>query len=136
MRALFSYALILAIAHFGTTLWHLAVLSKVGSALGLSFVAFIVAMNLLPFAGVLLLRSRFENFADWFFLLPFGLPLVFGGYAHFIGSGPQNLFQMKSGPWTASFRIGATILAVLEILAGWLGIGLIAPHRQVTSRTA
>jgi hypothetical protein len=70
---------------------HLIV-SVLDSSLSLPLVIFIAAMNLMPILGALSLEAL-----SWHRRLvlhyPFGLALAFGGYSHFIGSGPDNVFR-------------------------------------------
>jgi hypothetical protein len=109
---------------------HLFLLSKLNPGLGLLLITFVGAMNLLPFLGLFLFENRSYAVAGWFFVVPFGLALIFGGYSHFLGSGPDNVFQMTQGPWPLSFQITATLLAVLEILGCWLGVRMLEPFSK------
>ena len=40
--------------------------------------------------------------------------LLFGGYYHFIASGPDNVNSLDTHPWALPFQISALLLAVTE----------------------
>jgi hypothetical protein len=72
--------------------------------------------------------------------LLFGFLLVVLGfdiYEHFLGPGPNNVFRVAPGEWTAAFQISVYLLVFLELLGCWLGIRILtAKNRTEAVREA
>ena len=73
----------------------------------------LTVITLLPVISALLLWRRRRGG----FLLLLGSmigSLVFGGYYHFIATGPDNVSSLGSHPWAGPFQITAGLLALTE----------------------
>jgi hypothetical protein len=68
-------------------------------------------------------------------LIFFAIPLVIGGYEHFVKSGPVNVSQMARGEFTLPFQVSAVVLMIFEILVCWASIRILrAPSPLVETR--
>lgn len=110
------------IGHSLAVIWHLIVLAQLrGSLTTGQVVLFSVLINLLPLMALVLPWPQFARLTGWFLLVPFGLGLAIGGYAHFLSNSPDNVFRMAAGEWTTPYRVSATLLLLLQLLGCWVG---------------
>lgn len=59
--------------------------------------------------GSILLWTGFRKLAGWLLLIFFAIPLVIGGYEHFVNSSPDKVFQMASEEFTLPFQVSAVL---------------------------
>ena len=108
--------------HSLTVVWHLIVLAQLRGSLSTGqVVLFSVLINLLPLTALVMPWQRFARLAGGFLLVPFGLGLTVGGYAHFLSNSPDNVFRMAAGEWTTPYRVSTTLLALLQLWGCWIG---------------
>jgi|SRR5579859_4297273 len=106
----------IVIGHSLTVVWHLIVLAQLRGSLSTGqVVLFSVLINLLPLTALILPWPRYARLAGWFLLVPFGLGLTMGGYAHFLSNSPDNVFRVAAGEWTTPYRVSATLLLLLQL---------------------
>jgi uncharacterized membrane protein len=92
-------------------------------------------VNVIPLIGVILLWTGFRKPAGWLLLIFCMIPLVIGGYEHFVKSSPDNVFQMAPGEFTLPFQVSAVLLVIFEILVCWASIRILkAPSPLVEKR--
>jgi len=110
------------IGHSLAVIWHLIVLAQLRSSLTTGqVVLFSVLINLLPLTALVLPWPQFARLTGWFLLVPFGLGLTIGGYAHFLSNSPDDVFRMAAGEWTTPYRVSATLLLLLQLSGCWIG---------------
>lgn len=87
---------------------------------------FLVIVAAPVIAGILIWRGTRVGFQ----LLAVSMlgSLLFGGYYHFIASGPDNVASLMDHTWSFPFQITAALLAVTEA-AGFV-IGLLGARKQ------
>jgi uncharacterized membrane protein len=136
MNKLVLYATLLVLAHAAIIFWHLQVLALLNSALTPERAVLLASLvNVIPLIGVILLWTGFRKPAGWLLLIFFAIPLVIGGYEHFVKSGPDNVFQMARGEFTLPFQVSAVVLVIFEILVCWASIRILrAPSPLVEKR--
>ena len=125
MRRLCWYATLVVVAHAAVVFWHLELLARLGSALKPEQVPLFASVaNLIPVAAVILLWAHFPRAgAPLLFFL--AVPLIIGGYSHFLSPGSDNVFRMAPGELTMAFRVSAVLLFVLEVLSCWLAVRIL-----------
>jgi hypothetical protein len=122
MRKLNGYATFVVLTHAAVVLWHLELLAKLNPALKVDQVPLFAGLaNLIPLIAVILLWAHFPRLGGSL-LLFLAVPLVIGGYSHFLSPGSDNVFRMAPGEWTTGFRMSAALLWILELSSCWLGI--------------
>jgi hypothetical protein len=138
VNKLYAYVTLLVLGHAAIVFWHLQVLARINSALTPErAVLFASLVNVIPLIGLILLWTGFRKTAGWLLLIFFMIPLVIGGYEHFVKSGPDNVFQMARGEFALPFQVSAVSLVVFEILVCWASIRILtAPSPLVEKRQA
>ena len=122
-----SFAVIMVVADVMLTAWQLYVLGHLDSPMTpIGLELFGVAINVVPLFAAALIWLRFKSGA-WLLAAFFGMVAVVRAYEHFLRAELDNVFTMADGPWTWSFRVTATLLLALDVLA--FCFGLAAPHR-------
>jgi hypothetical protein len=125
MRRLYWCATLVVLMHAGVVFWHLELLAKLNPALKVDQVPLFAGLaNIIPLLAVISLWARLPKLGGSL-LLFLVVPLVIGGYSHFLSGGSDNVFRMAPGEWTAGFRISAVLLAALEFCACALGIEIL-----------
>ncbi|MFZ3217011.1 MAG: hypothetical protein WA192_13220 [Candidatus Acidiferrales bacterium] len=125
MRRLNWFATLVVLTHAVVVLWHLELLAKLGTALKVDQVPLLAGLaNIIPLIAVILLWARFPKLGGWL-LLFLAVPLLIGGYSHFLSAGSDNVFRMAPGELTAGFRVSAALLWMLELWGCWLGIEIL-----------
>ena len=125
MRRLYWCATLAVLTHAAVVLWHLELLARLNTALKMDQVPlFAVLANIIPLVALISLWARFPKLGGWL-LLFLAVPLVIGGYSHFLSAGSDNVFRMAPGELTASFRVSAVLLWMLEFWGCWLGIEIL-----------
>jgi hypothetical protein len=125
MRRLYWYATLVVVTHAAVVLWHLELLARLNAALKVDQVPLFAALaNIIPLIALILLWAQFPKVGGWL-LLFLAVPLVIGGYSHFLSLGSDNVFRMAPGELTAGFRVSALLLWMLEFWGCWLGIRIL-----------
>jgi len=125
MRRLYWYATLLVLTHAAVILWHLELLARLGTEIKVDQVPLLAGLaNLIPLIALISLWAQFPKLGGWL-LLFLAVPLVIGGYSHFLSAGSDNVFRMAPGEWTAGFRVSAVLLWMLEFCGCWLGIEIL-----------
>ena len=125
MRRLYWYATAVVLTHAAVIFWHLDLLAKVNPALKMDQVPLLAGLaNIIPLIALVSLWIRFPKLGGSL-LLFLVVPLLIGGYSHFLSAGSDNVFRMAPGELTAGFRISAVVLWVLELWGCWLGVEII-----------
>jgi hypothetical protein len=133
-RRLATCATMAVLGNSALVVWHLHVLGGLHPALtGARLALFGVAVNLVPFIAMAMFWAGRCRLAGWLLGCAFGLALAVGGYVHFLGAGPDNVFDMAAGPWTQQFRISATLLVIVQVLACWVGVRAANSMARVSS---
>ncbi len=73
-------------------------------------------VNIIPLMALVAFGRGRRRLAGWMVIIPLGVALLIGSYAHFLSSGADNVFRMPPGEWRFSFQVTAVMLAVLEAL--------------------
>ncbi len=121
-RTLFFFGTAVVLSHFAVVIWHLFLLLKLQpNTPGLALVLLVV-VNLIPVMGMVAFRSGHPKLSGSMLVVPLGVALVIGIFAHFLSGGTDNVFRMPPGDWRLSFQITAVSLTVLEALGCWIGL--------------
>ena len=119
-----SFAVIIVVANVMLTAWHLYVRGHLDSPMTpIGVGLFGVAINVVPLFAAALIWLRFKSGA-WMLAAFFGMVAIIGAYEHFLRAGLDNVFTMADGPWTWSFRVTATLLFALDVLAFCFGLAV------------
>ncbi|MFZ0978418.1 MAG: hypothetical protein WAN23_03355 [Candidatus Acidiferrales bacterium] len=125
MRRLFWYATVVVLTHAAVVLWHLELLARLNTALKADQVPLLAGLaNIIPLVALISLWAQFPKLGGWL-LLFLAVPLVIGGYSHFLSAGSDNVFRMAPGELTAGFRVSAVLLWILEFSGCWLGVEIL-----------
>jgi uncharacterized membrane protein YhaH (DUF805 family) len=125
MRRFYWYATLVVLMHAAVVLWHLELLARLNAALEVDQVPLFAGLaNIIPLIALISLWAQYSKLGGWL-LLFLAVPLVIGGYSHFLSPGSDNIFRMAPGELTAGFRVSAVLLWVLEFLGCWLGIKIV-----------
>ncbi|MGA8075078.1 MAG: hypothetical protein WB995_16510 [Candidatus Acidiferrales bacterium] len=125
MRRLYWCATLAVLTHAAVVLWHLELLARLNRALKVDQVPLLAVLaNIIPLVALISLWARFPKLGGWL-LLFLAVPLVIGGYSHFLSAGSDNVFRMGPGELTAGFRVSAVLLWMLELWGCWLGIEIL-----------
>jgi len=121
LRKLFFLGTAVVLSHFAVVIWHLFLLLKLqpGTA-GLALV-FLIIVNLIPVIGMVAFQRGRPKLAGVMIVVPLGVALVIGIYAHYLSAGTDNVFRMPPAEWRLPFQISALLLTVLEALGCWIG---------------
>jgi len=120
MRKSYWYATLVVLAHAIVVFRHLQLLARLGGAIRPDQVPFFAGLaNIIPLIALLSLWAHFPKDGPWL-LLFLAVPLVIGGYSHFLSPGSDNVYRMAPGELTSAFRISAVLLFALEFLGVWL----------------
>lgn len=130
--------LLVVAAHWFVAVWHLFLAANVlpvpGNNVSWLAITLITSVHLGVFIALWKLSEKLTGLVSLiFFLTALGLDL----YEHFLHPGPNNLFMVTPGDWTALFGASVYALVVLEILGCWPGTRLLrsrAGARQSPSR--
>lgn len=77
--------------------------------------AFVIGVVVIaPIVAALLLRTRAAGLGALLLCGSLLAAFFFGVYNHFLASGPDQLPSIPPGPWQASFRWTAVLLALVE----------------------
>jgi len=125
MRRLYWYATLVVLTHAAVIFWHLELLARLNAALKADQVPFLAGLaNVIPLLALISLWAQFPKLGGWL-LLFLAVPLVIGGYSHFLSPGSDNVFRMAPGDLTTGFRVSAVLLWMLELWGCWLGIKIL-----------
>src|ERR1700733_13156720 len=125
MRKLYWYATLVVLAHAVVFFWHFELLAGLGSTLTPEQVPLFASLaNLIPVVAVILLWTRVPKVGGSL-LLFLVVPLIIGGYSHFLSPGSDNVFRMAPGELTLAFRVSAVLLLVLELLSCWVAVQIL-----------
>lgn len=123
MKRLALYAGLVVAAHISTVGWHLLLISKIHPGMLTPPIGrFTIMTGLLPATAFLLLCTRFRRIGGALLAIALGIGLGIGTYEHFLDAGPNNVFLVGSGPYTAAFRASCVLLLVLELTGCAIGI--------------
>ena len=125
-RKLLLWSAPIVLGHFVAVIWHLLLLVKVQPDTPKFFPPLLIVLNLFPVAGLFALAKGFPKLAGSMIVLPLGLALVIGTYAHFLSPGADNILRMPPGDLRLTFQISAMLLELLEALGCWVGIRIFA----------
>jgi len=121
-RKLILWGTFAAVANLVAVIWHVVLLVRVQPSFPELAIVLLVAVNLLPVAGVFAFAKGSPKSAAAMVLVPLGTALIIGGYTHFLSAGSDNVFRMPPGELTFPFQVSAVLLIVLEALGCWVGI--------------
>jgi hypothetical protein len=125
MRRLLWSASFVVLAHAVVVYWHLVLLARLGTTLRSDQVPiFAILANTIPLIALISLWAHFPKVGASL-LLFLAVPLVIGGYSHFLSPGSDNVFRMVPGELTSAFRISALLLLLLEFLGCLLSIQIL-----------
>ncbi|MGA7854057.1 MAG: hypothetical protein WCA15_12085 [Candidatus Acidiferrales bacterium] len=125
MQRLYWYATVVVVTHAAVVFWHLELLAKLNPALKVDQVPLFAGLaNIIPLLALILLWAHYPKLGGSLLLFLI-VPLVIGGYSHFLSLGSDNVFRMAPGEFTAGFRISAVLLAALEFCACALGVEIL-----------
>jgi hypothetical protein len=85
----------------------------------------VVVILAAPVLAAILLWTRLRAVGAWLLLVSMAGAFVFGAYYHFIFPSPDNVSMITSGDWKLPFQLTAVLLAILEALACWVGMGIL-----------
>jgi hypothetical protein len=111
--------------HFLVAVWHLMLMIKVQPNFPRLAVPFLILVNLLPIAGVIAVAKEYRKLGGILIIVPLGIALVVGTYAHFLSPGTDNVFHMPPGDLRLPFQASASLLALLEGLGCWIGLRIL-----------
>jgi cytochrome bd-type quinol oxidase subunit 2 len=118
------YATLVVVLHLAVSVAHGTGHDKLHIAISDFQRLFVVVVILgAPVLAAILLWTRLRDVGAWLLLVSMAGAFVFGAYYHFIYPSPDNVEMITPGDWKLPFQITAVLLAVLEALACWLGIG-------------
>ena len=125
MKKLYWYATLVVLLHAVVIFWHLELLARLGFAFTPEQVPFFAGLaNLIPVIAVISLWTHFPKVGAWL-LLFLAVPLVIGGYSHFLSSGADNVLRMAPSELTVAFRVSAVLLFILELLSCWVAVQIL-----------
>jgi hypothetical protein len=125
MRRLYWCATLVVLAHAAVVFWHLELLARLDGALRPDQVPLFAGLaDIIPLIALLSLWGHFPKAGAWL-LLFLAVPLVIGGYSHFLSPGSDNVFRMAPSELTSAFRISAVLLFALEFLGVWLSVQIL-----------
>jgi hypothetical protein len=125
MRRLLWSASFVVLAHAVVVYWHLVLLARLGTTLRSDQVPILAILaNTIPLIALISLWVHFPKVGASL-LLFLAVPLVIGGYSHFLSPGSDNVFRMVPGELTSAFRISALLLLLLEFLGCLLSIQIL-----------
>jgi hypothetical protein len=107
-------------------IWHLLLLVKVQPTTPGFVPPLLILVNLLPLAGLVVFAKGFSKLAASMIILPLGIALVIGAYAHFLSAGADNILRMPAGELTLPFQVSAFLLVVFEALGCGIGVRMFA----------
>ena len=110
------------LAHFLVVIWHLLLLVKVQPQTPAFLAPLLIFINLFPLAALLVCVKGYYKLAGIMIIIPFGIALIIGGYAHFFSSGPDNIFHMAPGVLILPYKISTLLLAILEAFGLWAAV--------------
>ena len=111
--------------HFLVVLWHLVLVLKVQPGFPRLAIPLLILVNLLPIAGLVAFAERYHKLGGILIIVPLGIALVMGVCEHFLSPGTDNVFHMPPGDLRLSFQASASLLALLEGLASWIGLRIL-----------
>jgi hypothetical protein len=125
MRRFYWYATLVVLTHAAVVVWHLELLARPNTAPKVDQVPVLAGLaNIIPLIALISLWAQFPKLGGWL-LLFLAVPLVIGGYSHFLSAGSDNVFRMAPGELTAGFRVSAVLLWMLEFWGCWLGVEIL-----------
>ena len=123
MKRFALYAGLVVVTHISTVAWHLLLVSKIHPGMLTPPIGrFTFLTGLLPATAFLLLCTRFRRIGGALLAIALGIGLGIGTYEHFFDAGPNNVFLVGSGPYTAAFQASCVLLLVLELTGCAIGI--------------
>jgi hypothetical protein len=131
-RRILIWSVPIVLAHFLAVVWHLLLLVKVQPDTPGFLPPLLILINLFPVAGLVAFAKGFPKFGGIMIIIPLGVALVAGVYAHFLSLGADNVLRMPPGELRLSFQVSAALLVVLEGLGCWVGLRMLAnaPMKQ------
>jgi hypothetical protein len=128
-RRLLSWSVPVVLGHFLVVLWHLFLLVKVEPNTPRFLPPLLIVINLIPVAGLFAFAKAFSKLAASMIAIPLAVALIIGGNAHFLSSGPDNVFRLPPGAYILSYQISAVLLVILEVMGCWIATRMIANAR-------
>ncbi len=124
---LFFLGTAVVLSHFCVVIWHLLLLLKVQPDTPRVAFVLLIVVNLIPVAAMVVFQRGRPRLAGWMIVVPLGVALIIGIYAHFVSAGSDNVFHMQPGEWRLSFQVSAVLLAALEALGCLIGFRMFWP---------
>lgn len=125
MKKLAVYATLAVLVHALVVVWYLFVLSKIPLGItGQPALMLTIALNVLPFAGLVLLWAHHPRLASVLIFVSLAIAFLVGGFEHFLSEGPENVLRMAFTDRTILLTTGAVLLAMLEVCGCWLCVRL------------
>jgi hypothetical protein len=121
-RSILVWSVPIVLAHFLVVIWHLVLLVKVQAQTPAFLPPLLIFINLFPLAALLVCVKGYYKLAGIMIIIPFGIALFIGSYAHFLSSGPDNIFHMAPGALIFPYRISTLLLAILEASGLWVAV--------------
>jgi len=121
------------VAHFVGVIWHLFLVVKVQPGFPRFAPPLLILVNLIPVAGIGAFAKGFPRLAGCMIILPLAVAPVIGVYAHFLGTGADNIFRMPPGDLRLPSQVSAVLLALFEAPGCWIGIRIFV---QTSARRA
>jgi hypothetical protein len=119
-------ATLVVLLHLAVSVFHGAGHAKLNIVLSDFQFLFVVGLIFAaPVLAAILLWTRVRVVGAWLLLVSMAGAFVFGVYYHFIYASPDNVAMIPPGDWKLEFQITAVLLAILEALACWVGMGIL-----------
>jgi hypothetical protein len=127
-RRVSADALVVAVvaAHVVVTLVHGAAHTALGIPMSPAANVFVVlVIGLGPLAGLAVLLGGRRSAGAAILGLAMAAAFLFGAWNHFVVVGPDHVGHVAPGPWRATFRVTAALLALIEAGGAALGVRLL-----------
>ncbi len=119
-----AVALVLVLVHLAISAVHGVAHQRLGIGLLRGEDLFVgIDSVALPLVAAVLLLTKWRRVGGWLLAISMAGAFVFGVDKHFIAAGTDNAFGVASGLWGATFQVTAFLLAAIEAVACWAGIG-------------
>lgn len=129
MRNLRIFLSVAALANYAVVIWHTFLAVKVNPALLFAVAVWtLVISGALTMAGLVSLWTRRQKTGSLVLLAVFVIGCMIGSTEHFFVSGPNNVFDVRNGDWTASFKISVWAFLLLQV-AGLSTAGRMLAYR-------
>ncbi|MGB9067641.1 MAG: hypothetical protein WCC21_03640 [Candidatus Acidiferrales bacterium] len=114
MKRLYWHATLVVLAYAAVVIRQLEPLARLGGALRPDQVPLFAGLaDMVPLVALLSLWAHLSKAGAWV-LLFLAVPLVIGGYSHFLSPGSDKVFRMAPGELISAFPISAVLLCTFE----------------------